>query len=367
MSILINRRRFMQASSAIAVGALASPAIKASAQPSGELRVLTYGGQVGKFVIDGYVKPFEAETNIKVIPITQDFELAQLELMQRSNSITVDVGPMGDGAARQAAEKGYLEKIDYSLFKKDDLEAFLPNVKQDFGLGFYFYSLNLVYNTKKYPAGKPRPNSWAEFWDVEKFPGVRYMVSGQYGNEGPWEEALLADGVSRDKIYPMDIDRIFSSLDKIKPHVRKWWTSGSEIQQIMLSGSGDLMQSYDGRAAYSIAQGAPLEMSRKIAKMTCDYWVIPKNSPNVQSAQKFIEFVSRAENQAAFAKLLPEGPINKNAFKLLSDEVGRTLPSHPSNMEQALLQNGAWYNEVGSDGLSNMQRLSQRWSEWVLR
>ncbi|MQX90530.1 ABC transporter substrate-binding protein [Sinorhizobium meliloti] len=367
MGILINRRRFIQASSAVAVSASTATGGRLSAQTPGQLRVLTYGGQVGKQVIDAYVKPFEAETGIEVIPITQDFEFPQLELMQKSNSITVDVGPMGHGAALQAAEKGYVEKIDYSLFKKEDVEGLLPNVKQDFGVGFIFYSLNLVYNTKRYPVGKPRPSNWAEFWDVKKYPGVRYLVSGQYGNEGPWEEALLADGVSPDKIYPMDIDRVFASLDKIKPQIRKWWTSGSEIQQLMLSGSGDLMQSYDGRAAYSIAQGAPLEMSRHQAKLTCDYWVIPKNSPNAQNAQKFIEFVSRAENQAAFAKLYPEGPTNKNAFKLLPEEIARVLPSHPSNMKQALLLNGAWYMEVGSDGLSNMQRLAQRWSDWVLR
>ncbi|MBY3307378.1 ABC transporter substrate-binding protein [Rhizobium laguerreae] len=367
MNILINRRRFMQASSAIAVGALAAPAVSASAQARGELRVLTYGGQLGKIVIDAYAKPFEAETGITVIPVTQDFELAQLELMQKTNSISIDVGPMGSGAALQADKKGYLEKIDYSLFRKEDVEGLLPTVKQDFGVGFFFYSLNLVYNTKKYPADKPRPSNWAEFWDVQKFPGVRYMVSGQYGNEGPWEEALLADGVSPDKLYPMDIDRIFASLDKIKPHVRKWWTSGSEIQQVMLSGSGDLMQAYDGRAAHSIAQGAALEMSRSQAKLTCDYWVIPKNAANAQNAQKFVEFVSRAENQANFAKLYPEGPTNKNAFKLLTEEIGLTLPSHPSNAQKAILLNGPWYSEVGSDGLSNMQQLVQRWSEWVLR
>ncbi|RWD96179.1 MAG: ABC transporter substrate-binding protein, partial [Mesorhizobium sp.] len=70
-------------------------------------------------------------------------------------------------------------------------------------------------------------------WDVNSFPGVRSLVSGQYGSEGPWEEALLADGVAPKDIYPMDIDRLFKSLDRIKPDIRKWWGTGSEIQQMM--------------------------------------------------------------------------------------------------------------------------------------
>ncbi|ESY15377.1 ABC transporter substrate-binding protein [Mesorhizobium sp. LNJC394B00] len=367
MSILINRRRFMLSSSAVAVGALAAPAVRASAQTTGELRVSTYGGQLGKSVIEAYVKPFEAETGIKVTPITEDFTVAQLDLMQKTNSVTVDVGPLSQGSVLQSAAKGYLEEIDYSLFKAENIEGLVPETKKKQSVGFFFYSYNLVYNTKKYPSDKPRPSNWAEFWNVEKFPGVRYLISGQYGTEGPWEQALLADGVSPDKLYPMDIDRVFASLDKIKPHIRKWWTSGSEIQQLMLSGAGDLMMSYDGRVAAAIAQGAPIEMSRDQAKLTFDSWVISKNGPNVQNAQKFVEFVSRAKNQAEFAKIYPSGPTNRNAFKLLPEEIALTLPSHPKYLANAILENGAWYAEVGADGMTNIQHLVQRWSDFIIR
>ncbi|TGV78311.1 extracellular solute-binding protein, partial [Mesorhizobium sp. M2D.F.Ca.ET.145.01.1.1] len=105
--------------------------------------------------------------------------------------------------------------------------------------------------------------------------------------EGPWEEALLADGVSPDKLYPMDIDRVFASLDKIKPHIRKWWSSGSEIQQMLHDKVVDIAQSYDGRALLLIDQGAATEINRNQAKLQWDYWVIPKGSPNAKAAQKF--------------------------------------------------------------------------------
>ncbi|WP_312841749.1 extracellular solute-binding protein [Sinorhizobium psoraleae] len=164
---------------------------------------------------------------------------------------------------------------------------------------------------------KPRPTTWADFWNADKFPGVRSLVSGAYGSEGPWEEALLADGVAADALYPMDIDRVFASLDKIKPHIRKWWSSGSEIYQIMHDKNADIMQSYDGRAQSLIDQGAPIEISRNQAKLTWDYFTIPKGSSNVSSAQKFIEFATRADRQAAFVKLIPYGPTNRNAFKLM--------------------------------------------------
>ena len=35
--------------------------------------------------------------------------------------------------------------------------------------------------------------------------------------------ALVADGVPKDKLYPLDLDRAFKKLDEIKPHIKVWW------------------------------------------------------------------------------------------------------------------------------------------------
>ncbi|MDX8457107.1 ABC transporter substrate-binding protein [Mesorhizobium sp. VK9D] len=368
MGILINRRRFMQTTStALAVGAISSVAGRASAASPGELRIVLNGGDVGKAHIEAYAKPFEAETGIKVTPITQDFGNQQLELMVKTNNVTVDVGAMIQVSALEAAAKGLLEEIDYSIHQKGQLDAIVDFAKEPFGLGYFIYSYVMVWNTEKFPAGKPRPTTWAEFWDVQKFPAVRLLPGGQYGTEGPWEEALLADGVPADQLYPMEIDRIFSSLERIKPHIRKWWMTGSEIQQLMQSGTGDVMNSYDGRALTLIDKGAGLEINRDQAKLTTQYWVIPKGSPNAHNAQRFIEFASRADRQAAFAQLIPYGPTNRNAFKLIPETLARRLASHPDYMTKSIPIDGRWYVEAGSDGLTNAQRLSRRWSDWVIR
>lgn len=366
MSFRMNRRRFLQStSSAVAAGVLSSAAGRASAQSPGEVRVMVGGGDWGKANLEAYAKPFEAETGIKVTAITDDILLAQMELMAQTKNVTVDVIDIGLGDISAAAAKGLIEKIDYSIYKTEELDGIASVFKHPFGVASLVYSFNMVYNTQKFPADKPRPTSWAEFWDAETFPGLRVMRSGDSG-EGPWEEALLADGVPVDKVYPMDADRVFASLDKIKPTVRKWWASGSEIQQIMHDGAADIVQSFDGRAQLLIDQGAPLEINRNQAKLTWDYWVISKGSPNVQNAQKFIEFATRADRQATFAKLIPYGPSNLNAFKLIPEETGRKLASHPDFVKMSVARNPDWYGEKGSDGLTNQQRFAERWKEWSL-
>ncbi|MHC4049415.1 ABC transporter substrate-binding protein [Bradyrhizobium sp. 25ACV] len=367
MSRLLNRRRFMLAgSSAMAAGAL-SLSSRASAQSSGALRVQVNGGDFGKAVIEAYVKPFEAETGIKVTPITQDVPTAQIAMMVKSKNVTIDVSSSSSVPTLvNLVKDGLLEDIDYTIYKKDELAGIPDYCKQPYGVASYMYSYNMVYNTNKFPTGKPRPASWADFWDVKKFPGVRSLFSGQYGTVGPWEEALLADGVPMDALYPMDVDRIFASLDKIKPHIVKWWTNGSEIQQIMRDNVADIVESYDGRALLLIDQGSPIEISRNQARLTWDYWFIPKGSPNAQNAQKFIEFITRADRQAAFAQVYPQAPSNRNAFKLIPEKVARKLCTYPDYMATSYPINPNWYVETGSDGLTNAQRLLQRWNKWIL-
>ncbi|AWL97873.2 ABC transporter substrate-binding protein [Bradyrhizobium daqingense] len=354
-------------SSVIAVGTLSSVDGPVSAQSSRELRVAFSGGNFGKAIAEAYVKPFQTETGVKVIQITQDIDAAQIATMVHASNITVDVLLMNQVSAFTLAAKGNLEKIDYSIYRQVELEATQHYCKQPFGFGSFVYSMNMIYNTGKFPGDKPRPSTWAEFWDVKKFPGARTLRTGQYGALGPFEEALLADGVPVDALYPMDIDRVFASLDKIKPHIRKWWSTGSEILQMMRDNVADVAQGYDGRAQALIDEGAPIEISRSQAKLAWDNWIIPKGSPNVQSAQKFIELTSRADRQAAFAQLFTLAPSNHSAYKQLPENVARKLATYPEYMASSFAINPKWYLESGPDGLSNMERLIQRWNEWSLR
>lgn len=325
------------------------------------------GGDWGKANLAAYVKPFQAETGIRVTPIADQVTNAQFELMVNTKSYTIDVVDTNQFSALALAKKGLLEEIDYSMYKTEELEGLSGFARKQFGVGSIVYAYVMVYNTEKFPPEKPRPTSWAEFWDVKKFPAVRTLQAGQGGSEGPWEEALLADGVAADKLYPLDIDRVFASLDKIKPSIRKWWNTGSEIQQMMHDRAVGVTSSYDGRAQLLADKGEPIEINRNQAKVNWNNWIIPRGTPNARNAQKFIEFATRADRQAAFAQLFSYGPCNANAFKHIPDAIARKLASNPEYMKSSIPMSAQWYTEVGSDGLSNIERLMQRWNSWILK
>lgn len=80
-------------------------------------------GDWGKANIEAYVKPFQAETGIKVTSIVDDSTLAQVELMVTTKNVAVDVMDLSANSTRVASGKGYLEEIDYSTTRKRNSKA----------------------------------------------------------------------------------------------------------------------------------------------------------------------------------------------------------------------------------------------------
>ncbi|MDA0703253.1 MAG: ABC transporter substrate-binding protein [Proteobacteria bacterium] len=348
---------------AAAVGA-ALIAGSAFAQDKGEVRVHIGGGDWADANFESYVEPFEKETGIKVIAVRDWTNLAMLKLMIENDNVEIDVGGMPYIDYLTAAKSGWLEKIDYSVFDAKTLDGLSDRDKLEYGAGYIYAAYVLAYNTEALPEGK-RPASWAEFWDVEKFPGSRTMRVGVYGS-GPWEEALIADGVPMDQLYPLNIDRVFASLDKIKPHITKWWKEGAEGQQVFADGIADMGHVFNGRIGNLQKLGMPIAIEWNQAKMQVDYLVVPKGAKNRENAMKYVAFALRADRQGQFSTKIPYGPSNTHAYEHMPEDVAKNLPTHPDNAKRMFVMNGDWYKEERPDGKTNQEYLIERWNTWIL-
>jgi len=183
----------------------------------------------------------------------------------------------------------------------------------------------ICYSKKKWP-GEQHPASWADFWDVEKFPGRRALRT-----EEMWtiEAALKADGVKDDAFYPLDVERAFRSLDRIKPHVRTWYSDNSLSQQLIEQEEVDLIAMMNGRATESILDHhAPFEIvwNEAIFEGGVQGWLVPVGCPNPQGGMRFLDIVGRAEYEAVFARLMYYGPQNSKAYDLIDPEIAKTAP-----------------------------------------
>jgi putative spermidine/putrescine transport system substrate-binding protein len=122
------------------------------------------------------------------------------------------------------------------------------------GVGNVALATGLAYRKDKFPGGGPK--SWADFWDVKRFPGNRSLYNRSFT---AMSYALLADGVAPDKLYPMDMDRAFRKLGEIKPHIKVWWTQANQSQQLIRDGEVDMIAMWNARANELAEQGVPLE------------------------------------------------------------------------------------------------------------
>jgi putative spermidine/putrescine transport system substrate-binding protein len=214
----------------------------------------------------------------------------------------------------------------------------------------------ICYSKKKWP-GDHHPKSWADFWDVEKFPGRRAVRR----TPPVWtvDAALKADGVKDQGFYPLDVDRAFRSLSRIKPHVKAWWSDNAQAQQLIEQEEVDLITMMNGRATESINNGAPFEIvwNEAISEGDSNGWISPIGCPNPVGAMKFLDFVGRPEPQAAFARLLFYAPLNPKAYDLLEPAIAKQLPTYPDNERVAHILNSEWW----ADNLAQVQRRFERW------
>lgn len=318
------------------------------------------GGTWAEANLEAYVRPFEKETGIKVITVADDMKVSQLKLMDAANHVEIDVVDLMSIEAARGARLGLFVDIDYSRFKPEELAGIPEKIRKPYGAPALYYSMVIAYDAKRFPAP---PTSWADVWDVQKFPGKRTLFTGQYG-DGPWEEALLADGVPPDQIYPIDVERAFRSLERIRPHVVKWWRVGSEGQQLFRDRQVEIGGAYDGRISDLKRNG--IDFTYVQGKLLLDYWVILKKGPHRENAQRFVEFATRAKQQAIFAQKIAYGPTNLGAYQHIPADVASKLPSSPENIAKQLTIDPDWYVATGPDGTDNTARMINRWNQWVL-
>jgi len=330
-----------------------------------QLAIMVGGGTQGEGIVKAYIEPFEKETGIKVRVIRDQVSTAKVALQHRTGTIDFDLGGTTPSGAVLLQRRGMLEDIDYSRLDQALMNKLEPSSKEPWGVQIFAYGWVLGIDTSKLPAGAPLPQNWADFWDVKKFPGRRTLQNAELGIQSPLEEALLADGVPMEELYPLDVDRAFRSLDKIKPHIRTWWKQGSEQMQLFRSGGIAMGMGFDGRFTQLIDDGRPIHIVWNQYKRTGLYWVIPKGAKNIAEAHAFISFSNRPERQAEFSRLTGYGPSNPDAFNFIVPEIAKKLSTYPDNMKSSYVMDNDWYTEVGADGKSNAERLTQRWNEWI--
>ena len=350
----ITRRKFVAGAG---LAAAAGPFVwTRRAGAAGKVIIRTIGGSYEESTVKAIFEPFTKATGIEVVKVPAT--LGKVLAMHEAGNMELDVMDAGELGVFSLSQKGALDKINYKAWKLTNPDDIDPAVRRDDMVADIFFSSVLGYNNQTFPTGK-QPRSWAEFWDIKKFAGPR-MLADIASGAVDLEFALLADGVAKDKLYPIDVNRAFKALDRVRPSIRKFWDTGALSAQMLADKEVVLGSIWNGRLQAVADKGAPLAIEWNEAMLQTQYWAVLKGAKNAENAQRFIDFACQPENQAALAKLIPYGPSNRQAFKSIPADVAARLPSSPENRQKAFLQNGKWWAD-------NRAMVSERWSQWLLQ
>ncbi len=347
----MDRRHFLQvAGSTLATAIVAAPMIITSrkAVAANNLTVISWGGNYHQGVEDALAKPFEKEFGIHVTLVDTP-DLAKVKAQVMTNNVQWDVFDAPGSMASTGSKNGYWEPLDPALFNGSDLIA---PVGKD-AVPFYSWTGGICWDAKKYPDGK-HPQTFADYFDFKRFPGQRTLRNRAFET---LEIALLADGVAPDKLYPLDVDRAFRALNRIKPHIANWVEQTPQTVTLVETGQVDFSYTYSTRVKAAQEVKQPIDFSFKQTLTGLSYLVVLKNAPNRQNAIKFLQFALRPDRQAALMNHLGNTPASKSARPMMDPAVQKWL-SDPANKMNAVI-NDAWWAD-------HYDELTLRFKEWAL-
>lgn len=325
-------------SAAIALACSAWPVAPAFAE---DLTVVSFGGAYQDAESKALFEPAAKALGVTIKQETYT-GIADLRLKVKAGAVTWDVVASGSGSAAHAGAEGLLEKLDPKII---DVSHFIPGTYQDYCVGGDVFSTVLAWNTKTY--GDKGPQSWADFWDVKKFPGKR-AYRGSVA--GALEPALMADGVAPDKVYevlsqPGGIERAIKKIAELKPNIAVWWSSGAQHAQLMKDGEVDMITGWNGRFDVIAKDGAKVAYTFNQALLDYDCYAIAKGSPHKELAMKFLAEISKPQYQAELTKYITYGPTNTAAYDIgaIAPDYAKRLPSYPANAAKQLPIDLDWY------------------------
>ena len=339
------------------VPALALAALVAGpALAEGEVVMQDPGGAYGDALREVMYDPFEKETGIDVVTVQEARSGPRIKAQVDAGKTEWDLTFIFDQETRLLGDC-CLADIDYSKLSPEaqkTLATMPDNLKRPKGVALQVIGVAMVYNTDVY--SDEQPQSWADFWDTEKFPGRRCMPAWP---RFVMEAALMADGVPKDELYPVDVERALKKIAEIKPHVSKWWTTSAQAPQLLLDGEADLCMAYTGATSILALEGAPLEVEWNQGFVYYDFFSIPKGAPNYDNALKLLSWRLDAERAAQLTSAYPVALPSPLVYEAADPEIAKYWANNPENLAKAIEWSPDYWGAASGHGTTTNEEYGQ--------
>ncbi|MDW2799792.1 ABC transporter substrate-binding protein [Clostridium boliviensis] len=316
---------------------------------SGEVYVYNWG----EYIDESVIEEFEKETGIKVVYDLFETNEEMYPVIE-AGGVKYDAVCPSDYMIQKMAQNNLLAEINFDN---------IPNIKEidpkymemsksfdpenKYSVPYCWGTVGILYNTSMV-AKEDVPAKWSDLWD-EKFKDNILM---QDSVRDAFMVALKSLGYSMNTTNEQEINEAKELLIKQKPLVQAYVID--QVRDKMIGGEAAVGVIYSGEMLYIQNEVKDLGLDYSLeyvipeegTNLWLDSWVIPANAPNKENAEKWINFMCRADIAKKNFEYITYPTPNKGAFDLLDSELKNNKTLFP---DEDMLKNSEVYQYLGDD------------------
>ena len=352
----MTRMKLARLCATVALGVLATAAVAQDKPAAGDVKEGSLKGKTLTFVSfggiyqDGQVAALKEFVDKSGVTLLNDgpTEIAKLQAQVESGNVTWDVVDTADlppyvycGTLFQKLD---FNKLDVSNVPEGQVgECSVPAMN---------YGVVLMYNKEKY--GDNPPQSWGDFFDVEKFPGIRGIDGSGDPTGGLLEQAFKAAGGDPKAMTAADIDKALDKIRALGPDTI-YWKTGAESQQLAELGEADMLMMWTGRAMTAVKNGANYAPAWQDWLVVMDQMTIPVGVKDTDAAYALLNAYLGKQSQEVLTEKTSYTPINNQAQPKVEGSVAAFLTNTPERQKQGYQQNIKFW-------VDNFKTAGEKWA-----
>jgi len=273
----------------------------------------------GEYIDPDVLTKFEEETGIKVI--YEEFETNEIMYPKiQSGAIAYDVVCPSDYMIQRMIENDLLAEINFDNIPNIEHigDEYMKQSQQfdsnnKYSVPYCWGTIGILYNTTM--VNEPI-DSWSVLWD----PKYANNILMQDSVRDAFAVALKYLGYSMNST---DLDELTEAKDLLieqKPLVQAYVID--QVRDKMIGNEAAIGVIYSGEAIFTQWENPDLEyvIPKEGSNVWIDSWVIPKNAPNQENAEAFINFLCRPDIALMNFEYITYSTPNTAAQQLIEDE-----------------------------------------------
>lgn len=273
----------------------------------------------GEYIDPEAIAMFEEETGIKVV--YDEFETNEIMYPKvEAGATAYDVICPSDYMIQKMIQNDLLAEINFDNIPniKNIGRQYLEQSKEfdpenKYSVPYCFGTVGILYN--KTMVTEPI-DSWSVLWDEAYADNILMQDSVR----DAFMVALKRNGASMNTLDQTELETAKNALIEQKPLIQAYVID--QVRDKMIGGEAAIGVIYSGEAIYTKRENEDLEyvIPREGTNVWIDSWVIPKNAPNRENAEAFINFMCREDIALLNFEYITYSTPNDAARELIEDD-----------------------------------------------